>query len=115
VAELVAHHLLAQGLRAVLVEEAGQIVGLVSLTDVQRVPPEQWATTPLRAVMTPAASLAVVDPENSLQEALARLAERNVSQLPVVRNGAIVGMLSRADVMRFQQREHGLGADGARS
>ena len=114
VAELVARHLLAEGLRAAMVEDAGQIVGLISVTDVQRVPPELWATTPLRVVMTPAANLAVVGPENSLQEALARLAERNVSQLPVVRNGAIVGMLSRADVMHFLQRYHGLGSDGAR-
>ena len=79
----------------------GQIVGLVSVSDVQRVPPERWTTTPLRAIMTPAASLAVIEPQHSLQEAAARLDARGVNQLPVVRDGALVGMLSRADVGRF--------------
>jgi Zn-dependent protease/predicted transcriptional regulator len=101
IADLVAEHLLGRDVRAVVVAEAGQIVGLVSVSDVQRVPPETWTTTPLRAIMTPAASLTVVEPEHSLQEAAARLDERGVNQLPVVRNGALVGMLSRADVRRF--------------
>jgi Zn-dependent protease/CBS domain-containing protein len=100
VADLVAQHLLGREVRAVVVGEAGQIVGLVSVSDVRRLPPERWTTTPLRAIMTPAASLAVVAPESSLQEAVARFAERGVDQLPVVRNGALVGMLSRADLLR---------------
>ncbi|HLH24754.1 MAG TPA: site-2 protease family protein [Chloroflexota bacterium] len=101
IADLVSRHLLGREVRAVVVTEGGQIVGLVSVSDVQRVPPDRWLGTPLRAIMTPAASLAVVGPENSLQEAAARLEERGVNQLPVVRNGALVGMLSRADVRRF--------------
>jgi Zn-dependent protease/predicted transcriptional regulator len=101
IADLVAEHLLGRDVRAVVVADAGQIVGLVSVSDVQRVPPEAWTSTPLRAIMTPAASLTVVEPEHSLQEAAARLDERGVNQLPVVRNGALVGMLSRADVRRF--------------
>jgi CBS domain-containing protein len=111
VAELVAEYLLDGGMRAVMVGENGEVVGLVTLSDVQRVAPEQWATTPLRVVMTPAASLAVVGPESSLQEALARLAERDVSQLPVIRNGALVGMLSRADALQLHQPAPGLSPD----
>src|SRR4051812_28145339 len=110
VSDLVAGHLLGREVRAVVVAADGQIVGLVRVSDVQRVPPERWTTTSLRAIMTPAASLAVVEPQHSLQEAAARLDERGVNQLPVVRNGALVGMLSRADVGRFLR----LGAEPAR-
>ncbi|HZR97891.1 MAG TPA: site-2 protease family protein [Chloroflexota bacterium] len=101
VADLVAEHLLGREARAVVVAQEGRIVGLVSVSDVQRVPPARWTTTPLWAIMTPATSLATVEPHHSLQEAAARLDERGVNQLPVVRNGALVGMLSRADVGRF--------------
>src|SRR5207248_7545907 len=90
----------------------GRLAGLVSLTDVQRLPPDQWASTRVGAVMTPLADLAVVDPDASLQEAVARLAERDVNQLPVVEHGAPVGLLSRADVIQFLQRHHDLSPDG---
>jgi Zn-dependent protease len=110
VADLVSQHLLGREVRAVVVAQDGQIVGLVSVSDVQRVPPARWTTTPLWAVMTPAASLATVEPHHTLLEAAARLDERGVNQLPVVRNGALVGMLSRADVRRFLR----LGPEPAR-
>ena len=114
IASLVEQYMLGQGVRAVIVGEDGRIVGLVSLTDVKRVPTAEWATTPLRAVMTPAANLVVVTPESSLQEALVRLAERDVNQLPVVRDGVLVGMLSRADLIQFLHRHHTPGAaDGS--
>jgi Zn-dependent protease len=109
VADLVSEHRVGRDAPAVVVGETGQVVGLVSVSDVQRVPPGWWTTTPLRAIMTPAASLAVVEPESSLQEAAARLDERGVNQLPVVRDGALVGMLSRGDLLRVL----GLGPEPA--
>jgi Zn-dependent protease len=108
-ADLVSEHRIGRDEPAVVMAGDGQIIGLVSVSDVQRVAPERWATTPLRAIMTPAASLAVVGPESTLQEAAARLDERGVNQLPVVRNGALVGMLSRSDLLRFLR----LGAEPA--
>jgi Zn-dependent protease/CBS domain-containing protein len=112
VADLVEQYMLGQGLRAVMVADDGRIAGLVSLTDVKKLPPDQWPGTPLRAVMTPSAHLVVVTPETSLQEALARLAERDVNQLPVVSEGSLVGMLSRADVIGFLQIYQDLGIAG---
>jgi Zn-dependent protease/CBS domain-containing protein len=112
--DLVSDHMLGQGLRAALVADDRRLVGLVSLSDVKRVPPEHWHTTPVRAVMTPAANLATVEPRSSLQEALTRLAERDVNQLPVVHDGVLVGMLSRADVIRVLQFEHTVGGDRMR-
>jgi len=110
--ELVSRYILGQGRRAVLVGADGRLAGLVSVTDVQRLPRDQWASTRLGAVMTPVADLAVVDPDASLHEAVTRLAERDVNQLPVVQDGAPVGMLSRADVIQFLQRHHELSSDG---
>src|SRR5262249_38410967 len=99
--DLVSRYILAQGRPPVLVGADGRVGGVVRLSAVPRLPPEKWAGTWLGAGMTPVAELAVVDPDASLQEAVARLAERDVNQLPVVQHGAPVGLLSRADVIQY--------------
>ncbi len=113
VTDLVARYLLGQGERAVMVGDAGDVVGLVSVADVQRLPTGYWATTPLRRIMTPVANLAVVGPDSSLEEALARLEARHVGQLPVVRAGALLGMLSRADALHHLQRADAVPTNGS--
>ena len=63
VADLVSEHRIGQDVSAVVVSEDGQVVGVVSVADVQRVPPERWTTTPLRAIMTPTVSAADRPPD----------------------------------------------------
>ena len=69
----------------------------------------------MRAVMTPASRLASVGPEASIQDALALFAERDVNQLPVVQDGRLVGLLSRADVIAYlrgrKEREDGAAGE----
>src|SRR5260370_32370751 len=69
-------------------------------------PQDAWATTPVGEVMThmPLKTLA---PEADLSAALELMVGNGVHQLPIVRDGALVGMLSRSDVMRYMQ----LGAE----
>ncbi len=105
--------MLGGGRRAVIVTDQGPLDGLVSLSDVKHVPVERWASTPVRAVMTPAARLVVVSSETSIQDALARLAEADVNQLPVVDDGRLVGLLSRGDVIAYLRGREAL--DHARS
>jgi Zn-dependent protease/CBS domain-containing protein len=114
VGDLVGHHLPGQGVRAALVVDEGRIAGLVSLRDVTRVPADRWRATPVRAVMTPVRSLVSVGPEASIQDALALFAERDVNQLPVLQDGTVVGLLSRADVIAYLRgrEEHDDGAAG---
>jgi len=72
----------------------------VSVTDAKHLNQEAWATTPVRDVMT-RAPLKTLTPEDDLAAALQMMVESGVHQLPIVRNAALVGMLSRADVMRY--------------
>ncbi len=115
VAELVARDVLGPGGQAVMVGDRGRIVGLVTLSDARRVSPAYWSITPLHAIMTPAASLTCVAPESSLEEALARCAARDVSQLPVVQAGALVGLLRRADALRYLHATRGPAGAGDES
>lgn len=102
VSEFVFDHVLRHGERALLLAEDGQLAGLVSVSDVKKVPREAWASTPVAQIMTPI-PLKSVPPEADLSDALRLLAEGNHHQLPVVENGRVVGLLTRADVIRFLQ------------
>jgi CBS domain-containing protein len=101
VATLVHEHLIPGDDRALPVVDDGTLIGLVSIADVRRVPPEQWASTPVRAIMRGSDMLTVATPAEPLAEAFERIARQDIEQLPVVSNGKLVGMLRRRDITRW--------------
>lgn len=118
VQDFVCTHVMREGHRAMLVEdEAGRLLGIVSITDAREVPQDNWATTPVGAIMT-RMPLKTVAPDTDLADALQVLAENGLNQLPVLSDGRAVGLLTRADIMRYLQLREELnlrGAGGARS
>jgi Zn-dependent protease/predicted transcriptional regulator len=102
VQEAVEGYMMTRGIRALPVNGPdGSLLGLVTLTDVQQVPRDHWATTPVSNVMTPVDQLRTTAPDAGLREALAAMAEHNYNQLPVVANGRVVGMLNRGHVLQW--------------
>ena len=81
----------------------GALVGIVGVDDVRRVPRDRWETTTVEEMMTPAPRLATATPEEDAADALDELASRDVDQLPVVQDGRLVGLLRRADIVRWLQ------------
>jgi CBS domain-containing protein len=78
-----------------------RLLGLLCLSDLQKVPREAWAHTSVTEAMTPVDKLVVVRPALDAHAALQKLGELDVDQLPVLEGGSLVGMLSRSDVARF--------------
>ncbi len=91
------------------VVEGSDLVGLICLDDVREVPREEWDTTLVRDVMTPKDSLITVNPEEDAAEALQRLEQQDVRQLPVTKNGTLEGLLRRRDIVHWLQLESQLG------
>jgi len=103
VRELVDEYILRRGLRAMPVALDGRIVGLVSLTDVQKLPEAEWSGNSVGAIMTKE-PLRSVGPDTPVTKALEMLVELDVNQVLVVdTDGSLLGILSRGDVMRFLQ------------
>ena len=85
------------------VVEGGQLVGIVCLHDIRGVAKERWQETTVREIMTPREDLVTVGPQEEADQALNTLQKTRVRQLPVARNGNLVGLLRRRDVMRWLQ------------
>ncbi|MBI2892350.1 MAG: site-2 protease family protein [Deltaproteobacteria bacterium] len=98
---LVTSYVLGTDQRAFPVLEADSLVGIVTLSDVRRVPQDAWAATTVRQIMTAADELSVVRPSEGAAEALQKLTRRDIDQVPVVEEGHLVGILRRRDIMKW--------------
>jgi Zn-dependent protease len=85
----------------------GHLAGLVTLEDVRNISRNEWDGKAVGEIMTPADQLVVVTPEEDAAEALNKLMQRDVRQLPVVYHNQLVGLLRRRDIVRWLQLETG--------
>ncbi|MEX2247529.1 MAG: site-2 protease family protein [Dehalococcoidia bacterium] len=114
VEELVTEHMLRRSARCFAVMAGGDFAGLITLTDVRRLPREEWGATSVYRAMTPATRLHTVQPGDNLTRVLQLMAVHDVNQLPVVQGRELVGMLTRGDIMRFIQVRRDLGEEAIR-
>jgi Zn-dependent protease/CBS domain-containing protein len=98
---LIDEHLMPSGQRAFPVVEDGQLLGMVSLSDLRKCASTAWPSTIVSEIMTPVAALVTVTPEQEASEALALLGQRDLNQLPVIENNALVGLLRREDIVKW--------------
>jgi CBS domain-containing protein len=102
-AEMVSTYMLAQSQRCVPIVVAEELLGLVSMGDLRRVPQEDWGTTSVFRAMTPLEKLHTVAPQDDLSSALEMMATHDVHQLPVLDGRTFQGFVTRADVLRLIQ------------
>lgn len=95
-----ARDLVMRGRRWALVEEAGRTAGLITLSDVKRIDPEAWETTPVGRVATPIDAVVTAAPTQPVREVLTAIGTRNVNQIPVVEDGRVLGAVTRDTLVR---------------
>ena len=106
VAELIDDYLLPTNRRAVAVTDNGRLVGIVTVSDILKVPAAERGRVMVAEVMGGREGLHTIAAKARVQDAVELLAEHDLEQLPVVDDGRFVGLLTRADVMRqLQLRE----------
>ena len=104
IARLVEEYILGRRLRCAPVVLGDRLLGIITIGDVQKVPREAWPATYVSEAMTRAADLQLVRDTDELTTALALLGAGEFDQLPVVdASGRLVGLLTRADVIRYLQ------------
>lgn len=110
ISQLVEEDIIKGGQRSFLVEEDGQVQGMLTLSDIRAIPERKWRFITARQAMQPFDRLAKVEPTTELLAALQMMDEANVSQLPVVDDNRILGLLSRDGIFNYLQLRSELGA-----
>lgn len=108
VAELVRDTFLLRRRRSIPVAEADRIIGMVSISDVRTLPQEEWPIVPVERIMT-REPLHALKPDDDLNTAMKVIAQYDLNQVPVLNQGKLVGILSRANVINFLQLKQELG------
>jgi Zn-dependent protease/CBS domain-containing protein len=100
---LVGDWMIRSGERAFpVIDGRGGFVGLVTFTDLRKVPREAWGSTEVAQIMTPRSELVTASPREDLADAADKLARADVEQLPVFDpEQTLVGQLLRRDVLRW--------------
>jgi Zn-dependent protease/CBS domain-containing protein len=114
-AQLTDEHVLAGHGRCFAVVAGQQLLGLFTLTDLRRVPRDAWQTTTVYRAMTPFEQLRTVSEQDDLPKVLAQMASADVNQLPLVDGKLILGLILRADVIRYIQMRQEIGPSATTS
>jgi Zn-dependent protease/CBS domain-containing protein len=103
ISQFVDDYVMGHGEQSFPVLLGDQLVGMVSVQDVRKVPRPEWESVSIKQIMTPRPKLEVVKPDEDAADALHKLSERDVRQIPVVQAGHLVGLLRRQDIIRWLQ------------
>lgn len=86
-----------------VINEAGRVVGLVTRNAVDRAQQHRWDYEPVRRIMEPGE--VTVSPDDSAERVRDLMIQRGWGQIPVTEEGAVVGVVTRTDLIRMPTSE----------
>jgi len=101
--------LLRTGRRCHLVVDGGQLVGLMSIHALNKVPRDEWDNTSVQAAMVPREKVVWSRTDEPALSLLERMMNQDVNQMPVVENGQVVGLVTRDALLRMIQTRTEVG------
>lgn len=87
--------------RAFPIVRGRELLGLVTIADIRRVPRAEWTRVRVEEVMVPAERLYRVRPDDDLFTALTTITRRGVGQIPILADGEFRGFVVREDISRW--------------
>jgi Zn-dependent protease/predicted transcriptional regulator len=99
--QLIDDYFLYTGRRYFLVTDEGKLEGIVTLSNVERVPQERRQMTTVAEVMTPAEKMAIASPGDNAAAVLEKMEEEEIEQMPVVSESRVVGVIGREELKHF--------------
>jgi Zn-dependent protease len=83
--------------------EDGRLVGLVTVSEIQAVPPALWSWRRVGQVMRPLSPTLVVAPDVPVIQAMERMARDGWDRLVVMDDGRIAGLVTHSAIVHFLQ------------
>jgi len=102
--------ILQHGLVTFVVEDDGVLRGMVTLHQVKATSREEWANTPLQSIMIPAREIVVVQSHVPLLTVMQMMDERAISQMPVVEEDHVLGIVTREGLLRVLRNQIEFGS-----
>lgn len=102
--ELVQGQFLTTPRQCFVVTDGDMVGGLLTLRQIKEVPRENWDITTAAQAMTPVENLKAIHPTDAALGLLESMDEENLEQVAVIREGRVIGMILRDDLLRFAQR-----------
>lgn len=106
---LIHNYIFTRGQRCFLVNDGGELKGILTLGNIKSVPHPNWALTPVKSIMTPMEKLKVAQPAQDALSALEQMDEHDINQMPVVSEGRVVGLITRESLGRLIRTRARLG------
>jgi CBS domain-containing protein len=98
--------MVGKGERAVMVANDGAVLGVITVSDVRRVPRDAWGQVPAQRIMTPRGNVVTVNAAQPAVEVLVLLGEKGLNQVPVLEDGRMIGLVTRRELLdRIQLAE----------
>jgi Zn-dependent protease len=101
--DAVDQYFVAHGFGGFPVCEEGQVLGLVTVRDVQAVPTALWPWRRMREIMRPMSQAFCIPPDWSVMQAMECMVQGGWDRLVVMENGEIVGLITRSAIAHFLQ------------
>ena len=81
--------------------EGDKFLGLMNLHRLQEIPRNKWETTRVADVMIPPEKLVTARMDEDLTEVLEQMGRADINQMPVLEEGKLLGMVTRANLLAF--------------
>jgi Zn-dependent protease/CBS domain-containing protein len=101
--QLVRDYIQPNRYRSFVVVTEGRFQGVVNVENIRKVPQNRWDTTTAGSVMTPAGKVITVAPEEEGINLAEKMEEYRLDGIPVVRDGVVLGMVTRSSLARVMQ------------
>lgn len=103
VQDAVDQYFVAHGFAGFPVCEEGQVLGVVTVGDVQALSTALWPWRRVREIMRPVPSTFCIPPDWSAMQAMERMLQGRWDRLVVMEQGAIVGLITQSGIAQYVQ------------
>jgi Zn-dependent protease len=80
-----------------------KVVGMINSSRVERIAKNRWTVTRVSEIMTSLNANLILDPDEDVIDAYNRMTEEQKGKLPVVKDGTLVGIITRKDILRLMK------------
>ena len=89
-----------------VIDAEGLLLGTISIDDMRSVSTSEWPDTTVESLVKPTPTSETIQSDQNLLEVVQLLQEKQLSELPVVReNGILVGLLDKTEIARLVQQQ----------